>query len=252
VLNELKRFELRRMMRYRYVALTAIILLIAGCKKDGEDFVPDFGYEYYPDQLGSYIIYDVDSTTWDDFFRPPLVTNRKYQIKERVESYFIDNQGREAVRIERFERDSSGAPWELKRAYYFVKNRSNVERVEENLRFVKFVFPPRFDTRWPGNKFIEPVGNNAYLANWEYRITSTGEAQTINGINYPATVSILLRDRETQIQKVYAKEIYAKNIGLVYQEWMNLEAQTNFQLPWPNRTERGFSVKMQAIAYGVE
>jgi hypothetical protein len=251
-MNALKSIELNRNMRYIHTLIAAVILLLASCKKDGEDFIPDFGYDYYPDLLGSYVVYDVDSTTWDDFFRPPLVTNRKFQVKERVESYFVDNQGRDAVRIERFERDSVEGPWELKRAYFFVKSKTNVERVEENLRFVKMVFPPRVNTRWKGNKFINPVGNNAYLADWEYRITAASEAQTINGVNLPSTVSILLRDRESQIQKVFAREVYAEGVGLVYQEWMNLEAQSNFDLPWPDRAERGFSVKMQVVEYGVE
>lgn len=222
------------------------------CKKEDADFEPDFGYEYFPDQIGHFVVYDVDSTTYDDFFRPPLVTTRRLQMKDRIESVFVDNLGREAVRVERFERDSAGQGWELRRAYYFVKNRSNVEVVEENLRFVKLVFPPRENTRWQGNKFIQAVGNNAYLANWEYRITSRGAPADINGVSYPSTVNILLRDRETQIQKVFAREVYAANVGLVFREWMNLEAQSNFDRPWPERSERGFIVRMQAVEYGVE
>lgn len=229
------------------------ILALASCKKDSDDIVmPDFGYEYYPEEIGTYVVYDVDSTTYDDFFRPPLVTKSKFQIKERIESYFVDNQGRNAVRIEQFKRDSADAPWELTRSYYFIKNKSSVERVEENLRFIKLVFPPKLNQRWNGNRFIEAVDNNAYLANWDYRITAAGEEATINGITYPKTVSVLLRDRETQIQKVLAKEVYAANVGLVYKEWWVLEAQSNFDLPWEQRAERGSIIKMQAVEHGVE
>jgi hypothetical protein len=239
-------------MKKIYWLIMVALISVASCKKDGEDFTPDLGYEFYPDEIGHYVIYDVDSTTIDDFFRPPLITKTRYQIKERVESYFTDSQGREAVRVELFRRDSSSAPWDIFRSYYFIKNKRSVEKVEENLRFIKFVFPPSEDTRWQGNKYIQAVDNNAYLANWEYRITSSRVPATINGIPYASTVSILLRDRETQIQKVFAKEIYAAGVGMIFREWSVLETQSNFDKPWPDRAERGYILKMQAAEHGVE
>jgi hypothetical protein len=226
--------------------------VFSACKQDEESVPLEFGYDYYPDVLGTYVIYNVDSTKYDDFFRPVLVTKRSLQVKERLQSTFLDNKDRESVRVERFERNTADDEWELTRIYYFTKTTRAVERVEENLRFIKFVFPPILNQTWDGNKYIETTDINKYLTDWTYKITASNSAITLGTNVFPETVSITLRDKETLIEKVLAKEIYAKGVGMIYREWWNLEAQSNFDLPWEQRAERGIIVKMQAIEYGVE
>lgn len=226
--------------------------VFSACKQDEESAPLEFGYDYYPDVLGTYVIYNVDSTKYDDFFRPVLVTKRSLQVKERLQSTFLDNKDRKSVRVERFERNTADDEWELTRIYYFTKTTRAVERVEENLRFIKFVFPPILNQTWDGNKYIETTDINKYLTDWTYKITASNAATTLGSNVFPETVSITLRDKETLIEKVLAKEIYAKGVGMIYREWWNLEAQSNFDLPWEQRAERGTIVKMQAIEYGVE
>jgi len=240
------------MKYFKSILVFILMLAVVSCKKDSEQAELDLGYDYYPDEIGHYIIYQVDSTTYDDFFRPVLVTKRSLQVKEKIVEQFLDNTGRTAKRVERYERDSVEDHWTLTRTYYFVKSNVSVEKVEENLRFVSFVFPPGRDKTWKGNRYIEAVDNNKYLADWEYKITESGVAANINGVSYPSTTAILLRDRETQIEKTYAREVYAAGVGMVYKEWWHLEAQSNFDKPWLERAERGFVVKMQAISHGVE
>lgn len=239
-------------MKKIFWILAVATMVFSACKKDEESAPLEFGYDFYPDSLGTYVVYNVDSTKYDDFIRPVLVTRRSFQVKERLQSTFLDNKGRESVRVERFERDKAGDEWVLTRIYYFTKTNRAVERVEENLRFVKFVFPPILNQTWEGNKYIETTDINKYLTDWTYKITAAKVPATIGSITFPETVSITLRDKETLIEKVLAKEVYAKGIGMVYREWWNLEAQTNFDLPWEQRAERGTIVKMQAIEYGVE
>jgi hypothetical protein len=239
------------MRNVKWIVLTAILAIVS-CKKDGDVDPPELGYDYYPDEIGRYVIYEVDSTTYDDFFRPPLITRRKLMIKERIESYFTDNQGRQAARVEVSEYDSLEAAWIVRKAHYFVKTPKAVERVEDNLRYIKFIFPPSLNSKWKGNKYIQAVDNVAYLDNWEYTVTESRVPTTVNGVTYPSSVSILLRDRETQIQKVYAKEIYAQGVGMIFREWTVLDAQSNFDLPWPERAEKGTIVTMQAVSYGIE
>jgi len=45
-------------------------------------------------------------------------------------------------------------PWLLKNVWYSVKTDKNVERVEENIRYIKLIFPIRNNAKWDGNALI--------------------------------------------------------------------------------------------------
>lgn len=234
----------------KVLLFTTLIGLVVSCNKDKEEVEMDLGYEYINTEIGSYVVYQVDSTIYNDF--DATVTHRRLQFKDKIVEEFADNLGRPAHRVERYTRDSSDQSWHLARTYYFVKQGRAYEKVEENLRFVSFVFPPKKDATWNGNRYIEAVDNNDYLADWSYKYTEVNVPATINGIEYPLTSTVLLRDRETVIRKVFAKEVFAKGVGLVYKEWWKLDTQNNFEKPWEEKAEKGYIVKMQAISHGVE
>lgn len=236
-------------MRYIKLVFILTIFLAVSCKKDSE-FTPDFGFDYIVNDIGAYVIYHVDSTVFNDFTGEE--TNTSIELKELVVENFTDNLGRDAQRIERYKRAIGDTEWELFRTYYIVKGDRNSEKIDENLRYINFVFPANENITWSGNKYINPVDNNKFLANWEYKYTSVDVPETINGINYPETATIILRDNETVIEKVFAKEIYAKNVGMIYKEWWHLETQKDFEKPWEEKAEKGYIIKMYAIEHGME
>ncbi len=78
-------------------------LFFFSCKKDVETVPsPDMGYNYFPEDIGSYVIYEVDSIAYDDKSHAPDTT--RYLLKEVIASSFIDNSGRPTLRIERFKK----------------------------------------------------------------------------------------------------------------------------------------------------
>ena len=84
-----------------WINYIAIVLLIniSSCDKKGE--AEDFYYEYFPTEIGAYVIYDIDETIYD-----LQTTSEQYQIKELIESEFTDNLGRKSLRIERYKRST--------------------------------------------------------------------------------------------------------------------------------------------------
>ena len=113
-----------------------VLLGFYSCKKDAPSKV-EVGYNYYPNKVGSWIIYDVDSIVWDDFNAPNIAIDTfTYQIKEVNESFFLDNEGRETTRIERYKRTNSTMPWIIKDVWYGNRTASKVERVEENIKYI--------------------------------------------------------------------------------------------------------------------
>lgn len=59
-------------------------------------------------------------------------------------------------------------------------------------------------------------------------------------------------DKENAIEKTFAKEVYARGIGMVYKEWWHLETQKIVDDPWLEKAEKGYIIKMQIIDYGKE
>jgi len=80
------------------------------CKKDKAP-APDMGYNYFPNQVGKYVVYDVDSFYYDNNiptinynnnFTTAKIDTFKFQVKEKIQSIFTDNQNRPTIRLERY------------------------------------------------------------------------------------------------------------------------------------------------------
>ncbi len=235
---------------YFFCIPTVFLLILTSCKKDNNSTSVELGYDYVVKDIGHYIIYQVDSVVYNDFDNS--VRDTTLLFKEIITELFKDNLGRDAYRVERYEKGDAEQDWSLSRTYYFVPEKSRLERIEENLRFISFVFPPDKGVEWDGNKFIEAVDNLKYLKGWTYEFVTVDEPLILNGKNYSKTAEILLEDKETMIEKTFAKEIFARNVGVIYKEWWHLETQKINDNPWLEKAEKGYIVKMQAVDCGME
>lgn len=193
-------------------------LLLAGlftsCKRD-KDIHFNMGYGYAPQVVGSYIIYDVDSTIYSEFNHDTIYY--KYQLKELVESVFPDNQGRPSLRIERYIRNYNpnlvydSIPWTLKNVWYSTITATDYERVESNQRYVKLIFPPVLNVNWNGN------AQNT-MGDWEYSYFAVNIPQAIGTNNFDSTAIVIQKDETNLLDRRYYKEIYAKKVGLIFKQ----------------------------------
>lgn len=228
------------------VALAFCMIIFSSCEKT-EDVVLDFKYEYYPTQIGHYVIYDVDSIIFDDFTETSDTFH--YQKKYVIDSTFTDGMGRQAHKLLRYHRADSTQAWTLSDVWSVVVNATSLEVVEENQRFVKLLFPPREEQTWDGNKYINITSANWYLEDWEYTAASVDVSEIVNQMQFDSAVTVIQQDYETLIEKVYAEERYAKNVGMVYKSFLALEKRGNISLPW-TQPESGFILTMTINSYG--
>ena len=226
------------------IGLLSFVLLLNSCKKD-DPFQPDFKYDYFPVDSGHWVIYDVDSIFFDDFNM--RVDTFHYQIRELIESTFIDNENRETQRIERYRREDSASLWQITDVWFANRTRTVAEKVEENLRFIKLVFPLEEGKTWFGNQYIDATGELEWMEEWEFEITALDEAETINGMALDSVLTVSQTDQENPLEKIFAEEKYARGVGLVYKELWHLEKQ-NFSAPW-TEAEKGFILKMTVHDY---
>jgi len=254
-------------------SLLAIAFVTLSCSKTKtEDFQIDYKYDYFPLDSGHAVIYDVDSIAINDFCDPVCIDTYTFQVKEVVGDTFIDLEGDLAYEINRYTRQSPTDPWGPRRVWHAKRvetsTKRTLEKVEENLRFTKLVFPPKSSSTWLGNRFftipeelrliVEEVLDSYDGPNgepWEYHYTSIDVPATYNGLYFDSTLTVLQYNDSTLLNKTYSTEVYAKHVGMIYKEHLWLKHQptpATTPLSWdnPNKWNRsGFILRMTVNSY---
>ena len=246
-------------MKHIYSIIVFFVILVSvltGCKKETDISDYDYGYNYLPDDSGRFVIYKVDSVIYNDFDN-----SRRYStiyLKEKIGEQFTDNLGRTAKKILRYYSDTLTSQWELFNVDYLVKTDLVAERVEDNLRYIKMVFPNDVNKKWLGNKLITAPPpyiidtSNYYLNDWKYTIKNR-DLYYDNGIKiFDSTLLVSQIQDSSAITKTYSVERYARSVGLVYREFWIVVGQINIGAPWEDRAEKGFILRQYAVDYGKE
>lgn len=224
-----------------------VVSLMPSCKKETE-LPPDVGYSYFPDQVGKYIIYEVDSTSQNDSLQ--LRKTYRYLLKEVIESIITDNEGRPSLRIERYVKyhDSlvpySQMQWTLKDVWMATRTSSTAEKVEENVRYLKLVFPLKKGEDWNGNVYnTKPE--------WEYEVTEYDEPMILGNLSFDSTLTVEQANKNILNLTEYSVESYARNVGLIYKEMIILNKQPTDTGDYPPFGDTsGYYYTARAIEFG--
>ncbi len=195
------------------------LLLVTGCKKEETLLITNNYDQYFPINPDKAIIYKVDSITWNDFFTPVKIDTFSYFIKFQIGEKFIDDEGRESYYYRKYYRTDTTS-WEFRKNYAITKTAVRVELLEENIRFIKMVFPINNSIQWDMNAMNILNSTNSYYSEFD-------EPLTLNNFNFDSTLTIIHQDLETLIGKDFHKEIYSKHTGLIMQEVVAIEKSTN-------------------------
>jgi hypothetical protein len=235
-------------------------MCLSACKKDASLSNPDFKYDYYPLDSGHTVEYAVDSVRFS-FLNPGVqIDTISYFIKEVVGDTFTDDLGQVNYRVWRYRKDSVTQAWRTDRAWSLLATPSNLQKNEDGLRYIKLVFPPRLGKEWSGNLYINALYDDPltpsgfeYLLDWEYEYTLLDQPYTLSGLNFDSTLCVLQADDENLLEKTYSKDIYAKEVGMIYKELWYLTTQkvdpVSQQLPFEEKAENGFILFVRAIDF---
>ncbi len=136
----------------RFSLLILVILGLVGCKDDPPNEI-DFGYNYLPLEIGNWVEYDVDSIVFDAFTEQ--VDTYNFRLRDIIAETFEDLDSRDVYRVEQsyvggLESDPT---YTFRKTYSLVVNGVRAERLDDNLKTVILVFPPRQGATWDGNAF---------------------------------------------------------------------------------------------------
>ncbi|MFN4123220.1 MAG: hypothetical protein ACK4GL_07955 [Flavobacteriales bacterium] len=227
------------------LTLAAILLLFASCKKDSS-LEPGPWYEnYFPLEQGTFITYNCDSLVYNDFTNQ--VDTFRFLIKQYYESVFLDNAGREAMRLERWKKEHPDSAWFLKDVWFVVKTKDRVEKVEEDVRIVKMVFPVRDNKEWDANALN-------FLPARTYTYDNIHQPFNVLQSDFDSTVTVVNTDPVNLVNEFRNTEVYAINRGLIYRNFVDVRLRTDtlLSIPWFQRIRSGVVFTMRAQEFGVQ
>ncbi len=217
-------------IKYTLVIVSVFGILFFSCKKESQPVVY-LGYDYFPNKVGHYIIYQCDSIIFDPYSnKTPQFDTFQYQIKEVIDSIYPNNSGEPTQRIVRYKRTDNTIPWSniLIPEKVWTGNlfSSDALRQEDNYVYIKLVFPMTLNETWNGN-------SSNTLGDWEYKYTSLHTPATINGNHFDSTLTVLQRNNANFFQYQYYEEQYAAGIGMIYKEVIDYSDTSFASIPPP-------------------
>ena len=221
--------------------ILAATVFLFSCSKDEEEFVePYLGHDYAGLEIGKYVIYDVDSFFYDDF--NGLIDSSFYQVKEVVDSKITDLEGDEAFKIIRYRKESDTTGWVLIDVWSSKLSTTNFQKVEENVRFLKLIFPINLSDTWNGNAL-----NNEGEQLYDY--TAVEQSETIGGNALSNVLTVLQFEEINLIEEKVFEEKYAKGIGMVYKKTVDITKVYNSSNGLFERSF-GLDITMTLSSYG--
>lgn len=231
---------------------------IAACSEEKETLNTPDSYEYFPLEVGKYWVYEVDSIL---FKNQTLRDSSTTWVKEQIIDYIIDNAGDTVYRVDQYDRKDTTQPWKIRRVVSLSRNATRAIRTEENISLIKMVFPLHRRGTWNSTVLTDPslminVGGKVEIFKyWRSEVESIDEPFTDGNINYPETTTILHAEKDASVEIRFAKEIYAKHMGLVWRGWQILDCNStqvdcfNLNLSWDKKATSGFIIQQRLIEY---
>ncbi|MDO8998687.1 MAG: hypothetical protein Q7W45_02900 [Bacteroidota bacterium] len=233
-----------------FIFIISSILFFSCAKKKIPDSSVLLGLDYYPTTIGKFVVYNVDSTIYNSLTQTSVTT--QYQIKEKITENFIDNEGQEALRLERFIKKFNplksydSMPWMIKEVWMINATNKSIQVVEGNVRFTKLIFPIQQFANWNGN------AKNT-IGEWLYSYNYIDKSETIGTKVLDKVLLVKQKENRTLISYQNYNEKYAKGIGLVYREITDvLSNNVIANVPVEGRIEDGIIYKQTLVNYGYE
>jgi len=229
-----------------YLFFISVITLLSACTESIVE-PDDLGFDYFPLEQGRWITYQVDSVVHDHALN--IHNHFSFQVKEVVDSAFIDNEGETAYRMERFKRPDDSFPWTLSDVWTIKRNNARAERVEENIRTIRLTFPIREGKTWDFN-----AENTNDI--WQSEILTTEASFAIDENEFDDVCEVSYRQNLNLADAEICTGIYARDIGLIY---FRLDTVRFNTFPffggedWEDEDiDIGREIEMQYLDHGIE
>jgi hypothetical protein len=213
----------------------------------------DKGFDYFPLAVGKFIIYKYDSIIYDNKGIDKFPFSGF--IKEEIAEVISETPSETKYKVIKYWRKNATDLWQLTDVEAITKSSDKIIKTEENLPFIKLVFPNNNNATWRGNGlFDDNIEIKVYgepmkiYQSWDYTIENKGSQLTFGELKFNETLEVLqtdnLRDSKSSIfNRRFSKEIFAKGIGMIQKEMRIYDSQKPLAgKPWEDYAEKGYSL----------
>ncbi|MFN0012935.1 MAG: hypothetical protein ACKVU2_00165 [Saprospiraceae bacterium] len=246
------------------------LALLGACDEPPEPpFIPtdvEAQYLYYPLEVGKFTEYRVDSIVYDFGTNGGTLRDTTSRlVREEITDTVRDNTGALVFLVERSERPNDTQPWAVMQIWSASRTPTQALRTENNLRFLRLVFPFDTRTRWNGNLWIdqyqeiEIAGERIRpFINWDYHVDDFGVSAQVGAFAFDSLLVVTEVDETNAIERRLSRAWYARNIGLVKREQWILDSQYCNQVPapadcltkpWEEKAQKGFIMNLVLLAH---
>ncbi len=224
--------------------LLAILFTLYACTTSTiEPDTGNTGYNYFPLETGRFMVYNVQETFYSLTANPVV---RNYQVKEVVSESYTDLSNEEAFKLLRYTRPDAAVSWTLDSVWTAKRTINRAIRTENNVDFVKLVFPAKDKQTWNGNA-MNTRGED------DYQISVSKQPFTVNNQPYENTLMVLQQmDTISLVSRDQRMEVYAEDIGLIYKESVQLKYCAEVNCIGKGQIVDGKTLYQQLYEYGKE
>jgi len=227
---------------YLFLLMAVVFTGFTSCESGNEAVYSDPGVSYYPVRKGLFQIYDVERTQYT-LGVPNTVT---YQLKTVVVDSFLNSQNSYTYVMYRSMRSNESEEWQDLDTWAIRSGRNETVVQIENLQSVNLKYPVRQGLIWDGNIY-NSLGKNIY------KIESVKTAETLGENTFDDCLTVEQENNDDYIVFLdQRKEIYARNIGLVYKDSTSLHFCNQPACIGEQQIDRGVIYKQTIRSYGVE
>ncbi|MCC9135287.1 hypothetical protein ACFSKU_11855 [Pontibacter silvestris] len=203
-------------MKKALLLLAFVAAVFEGCTESSIEPDPQFfGYEYYPIAVGDYKIYEVTDTKYQN----NVGVTEHFQLRERVDTSFLDQTNTLSYKIIRSIRQDANSNWLDDSVMVVTKSDNSLILMKDNRKRIKLIFPVENGKQWNADAF----NANEAESKDEFYYSDVAQPFTVNDQPYDTTVTVVQGIPANNIVKLDdKKEVYAKNIGMVYRLFKRL------------------------------
>lgn len=229
--------------------LFILIAALAACSSEAP-VNPDTGLNYFPLKTGKSWIYQVEETTINQSIESVV----NYDLRVTVTDSTKNSSGGYTYSLHRETKTSDISPWQSLDTWSASLLTNQMIQNESNTVFVKLIFPPARGLKWNGNQFNNlPDNGNVFNGkdSETYQVTDFDKPITLEtGLEYPKTLTVIQNNfTDAIVGRDERSEVYARNVGLIYKEVIQLEYCTTPSCLGQQKVDKGVIYRQTLKAY---
>ena len=205
-----------------FIFFALLTFLAISCQKNETEksasTAPNQFYSYFPLKIGNTYIYRIDSEKYNP--NAGKYDSSTSYLKEVIDSPFIDNTGETTFKVLRYWAKDTLKGWASIHTWTAKRNGQVAETWEENIRYVKMMFPVALSKSWNGNLYNNIDSFREY--NYNYQEVNKSFAMPYYGVKYDSTTLVEeINWTDNVTETIIKKDRYAAGIGLICREDMD-------------------------------